>query len=124
MSIILFGFVHPTYTSFKFIVLSHCILSAHSFLHNLLKQLEAIKFASDWKCKGQEPGGRIYKKAFARSIYFAHTGHLPPSSDDSAEAQKKFKAFKAQQRTLITNQNCLLDMYNQVMHSIICTLVY
>jgi hypothetical protein len=99
------------------IVSSHHGLSAHSFLHKLLKQLEAIKFASDWKRKGREPGGRVYKKAFARSIYFARTGLQPPSGDDSTEDQKKIKTFKAQQQTLITNRNHLLDMYNQVLFS-------
>ena len=86
---ILLDFVCHTYPIIKFIVSSCYGLSAHSFLHKLLKQLEAIKFASDWKRKGQEPGGRIYKREFTQSIYFTHTGLQPPSSDDSTEDQKK-----------------------------------
>src|ERR1700685_2657322 len=89
MFIILLDLIYCTYMTIKYIVSSHYGLSAHSFLHKLLKQLEAIKFASDWKRKGQEPGGRIYKREFTQSIYFAHTGLQPPSSDDSTEDQKK-----------------------------------
>src|SRR5882762_5211549 len=82
---------------FKFIVSSHHQHSAHFFLLTFIKQSEAIKFVSDWKQKGQEPGGRTFKKAFARSLYFAHTRHMPPSNDDPSEDRKNFKTFKAQQ---------------------------
>ena len=68
-----------TYPIIKLIVSSHYGLSAHSFLHNLLKQSEAIKFVSDWKHKGREPGGRIYKREFTRSIYFG-AEHIPRSA--------------------------------------------
>jgi len=70
---------------FKFIVSSHHQHSAHSFLLTFIKQSEAIKFVSDWEQKGQEPGGRTFKKAFAQSLYFACTRHPPPSNDDPSE---------------------------------------
>jgi hypothetical protein len=69
-------------------------VTAHSFLLTFIKQSEAVKFASDWKQKGQEPGGRTFKKAFAQSIYFARIGHLPPSNDDPSEDQKNFKTIR------------------------------
>lgn len=86
-----------------------------SLLSLILRQLEAIKFVTDWKIIGQQRGGKKYKGAFARSVYEARTGRpLPNPNHCSKEARADFKMFKIRQQTLIAGRNILLDMYNEV----------
>jgi hypothetical protein len=93
---------------------SHKVFCAHSFLHLLLRQSEAIKFACDWKRKNREIGGKTYKNTFARTIYFTRTGRQPPSSDSSADDKNAFKKFKTRHQRFISSRNCLLELYEKV----------
>ena len=54
------------------------VAHGRSLLSLVLRQMEVIKFASDWKKIGQQRGGKKYKGAFARSVYEARTGLPPP----------------------------------------------
>jgi len=45
-----------------------------SLLSLILRQLEAIKFATDWKIIGQQHGGKKYKGTFTCSVYEICTG--------------------------------------------------
>jgi len=99
---------------YQFLVSSHQILRGHSFVHLILKQSEAIKFARDWKCKGQEIGGKRYKNVFARNIYFVRSGRHPPSENASSEEKTLFKRFKRQHQRFVSSRNCLLEIYDKV----------
>ncbi|KIM73049.1 hypothetical protein PILCRDRAFT_734393 [Piloderma croceum F 1598] len=84
-----------------------------SLLSLILRQLEAIKFASDWKIIGQQRGGKKYKGAFARSVYEARTGQpLPEPSHCSKEALAAFKTFKTRQQTLVATScwTCTMNL--------------
>jgi len=45
-----------------------------SLMNLILRQFEAIKFASDWKKIGQQRGAKKYKGEFARAVYESQTG--------------------------------------------------
>jgi hypothetical protein len=98
----------------QLLVSTHLSLCGQSFLHLLLKQTEAIKFASDWKQKGREPGGKAYKTAFARSIYLARTGRQPPTDNASDQDLRDFKTFRTRQQKLVTGRNHVLNLFLQV----------
>lgn len=81
----------------------------------LLRQIEAIKFASDWKKKGQQVGGKVFKAKFINCIYEARTSRpLPVSSSSSAEDMRSFKTFKKDYQALIAARNLLLELYLEV----------
>src|SRR5882762_11681680 len=88
--------------------------SGNSFVHLLFAQLNAVKFACNWKLKGQQPGGKVYKTNFSRSIYQARTGHAPPNRNDSRDAKAHFRAFQTCQKKIIMSRNYLLDLYDKV----------
>jgi hypothetical protein len=91
------------------------VLGGYCFIHNFLKQIEAIHFASDWKKKGQEPGGKKIKANFARTVYQSHTDVVPPRGQtELREELKAFRTFGSSQCRSITSQNYLLDMYQEV----------
>ena len=71
-------------------------------------------FSLDWKQKGLEPGGRLYKTTFAETIYLARTGRRPPEDGDSGADKQDFRVFKKKNQKLITSHNFLLDLYNKV----------
>ena len=90
-------------------------MGGYRFIHGFLKQIEAIGFASDWRKKGREHGGKKFKSNFARTVYQSHTGILPPDQQASSRGEKKaFNTFKLSQRRSITSRNYLLDMYLDV----------
>ena len=80
-----------------------------------MNQLEAIMFALDWKQKGHEPGGKLYKTNFAEHIYFARTGHPPPLKTNSKVDKQDFKTFKKRHQKLVTSHNFLLELYRKVL---------
>jgi hypothetical protein len=85
----------------------------HSFLHLLLKQIEALKFARDWKRRGLRPGGKHYKSHFVQSIFEARRD--PATENPAVNGDTcTFKSFKIQHQFNITCRNYLLDMYNEV----------
>jgi hypothetical protein len=114
MSPILMTFVDGLICRLKYLAAGHLSLSGTSFLHGVMNRLESIKFAADWKRKGRELGGNTFKRAFARSIYFARTGRDPPTKYDSKEDRKEFRVFRARHQLVITGRNCLLELYNKV----------
>jgi len=93
-------------------------MSGYSFLHQFLKQIEAIQFAVDWNNKGRQYGGKKFKTNFSRTVYEAHTGCPPPNLAGShPDERKAFNAFKQSHQCSITIQNHLLDMYKFVSDS-------
>ena len=49
----------------------------------------------DWQTMGLQPGGKLYKRSFAKLVYEKHTGRAPPiSSDARKEDVPLFKVFK------------------------------
>jgi len=74
------------------------IVGSYSFVRLYLKQIEAIQFASDWRCKGFQKGGKKYKTNFTQMTYQARTGRLPPEKNSGFPTElKAFKAFKLKQ---------------------------
>jgi hypothetical protein len=85
----------------------------HSFLHVLLKQIEALKFARDWKRRGLRPGGKRYKSHFVQSIFENRRDPVTENPTVNGDICT-FKSFKIQHQFTITCRNYLLDMYNEV----------
>jgi hypothetical protein len=98
----------------QLLVSTHLSFCGQSFLHLLLKQTEAIKFASDWKQRGHEPGGKAYKTTFARSIYLVRTGRQPPTDNASEQDLRDFKTFRTRQQKLVMARNHILKLFLQV----------
>ena len=97
---------------------SHRHAEGHSLLQVLLRGCEAIKFAVDWKHRGQRPGGKKFKTNFTRSIYEARTGRKPPHSKHASKEDKvAFNKFKKQHQNTIMGRNELLKMYREVCFS-------
>jgi len=84
-------------------------------LQTLLKGCEAIKFALDWKRRGQRPGGKKFKTNFTRSIYEARTGQKPPHPKHATTEDKvAFRRFKVQHQKMVTSQYDLMNLYHEV----------
>lgn len=99
----------------QYLASTHETHSGQNYLFTLVRQVEAIQFALDWKRRGLAPGGKKYKDQFAKSIYLARTGRYPPDSrHNSREDKQAFKSFKARQQNIITGRNYLLEMYKKV----------
>lgn len=91
------------------------MVTGHCFVWFVLRQIDALKFAFDWKKSGQAVGGKKFKGQYLKFIYQIRTGREAASSrQDSFEDRKKFKEFKAQHQAVITARNYLLDLYMEV----------
>ena len=99
----------------KFLLMSESVLSGHSFLHHLVKQIEAVKFSIDWRCKGTHAGEKTYKQAFVQKA-FDHDSSLRANSspEDQKNYQKVIRTFKIKHGKTITVRNYLLQLYEQV----------
>ena len=84
----------------------------------MIKQLEAIKFASDWNRQSQEPGIKIFKKEFVKKTFEMDPTcrHLRPNGtyEEQAAYKKAFVAFKLKHGKMITARNYLFRLYKQV----------
>jgi len=107
------------------------ILIRHQFLNDvdlffardnfqkfLIKQLEAIKFASDWHQRSTKPGIRRFKKEFVQRSFDADPAHRLLRLNGTSEQQNVYKkaisAFKVRHGKLITARNYLLQLYQRV----------
>jgi hypothetical protein len=108
---------HPSRTKSN---LQHLYISCRtsegdSFVRLILRQVDAIKFAFDWKKKGKEKGGKKFKSNFTTKIYEARTGRTVPTCHEQSEDDNKaFKTFRSDYQHVITSRNYLLDMYEEV----------
>lgn len=97
-----------------------------TFLKFLIKQLEAIKFASDWGQRSKKQGIKKFKKDFVRKSFDAepahHTLRQNGTSDEQHAYKKAFSAFKLKHGKTITARNYLLQLYQQVFITIISTI--
>lgn len=85
----------------------------------MIKQLEAIKFASDWNRRSQEPGIKIFKKEFVKKTFDMDPTccHLRQNGtyEEQAAYKKAFVAFKIKHGKTITARNYLFRLYQQVL---------
>ena len=99
----------------EFLLSTHRHIEGHTFLQTMFKGCHAIKFAADWKRRGERPGGKKFKTNFARSIYEARTGRKPPHPRlATAEDKKLFKKFKLDHHRMVASRNDLLNLYREV----------
>ena len=93
------------------------LLSGNLFLRFVVKQIEVIKFAIDWKRKGHQSGGRAYKQNFVQRAFDRAPEHanLQPCGTVSEKATYKrtLKAFRIRHGKMITAHNYLLKLYKQ-----------
>ena len=84
----------------------------------LIKQLEAIKFASDWHQRSKKPGIKKFKKEFVQKSFAADPAHRllrhDGNSDEQATHKKAFAAFKIRHGKTITARNYFLRLYQKV----------
>ena len=84
----------------------------------LIKQLEAIKFASDWHQRSTKPGIRRFKKEFVQRSFDTDPAHYLLHLNGTSEQQEVYKkaisAFKVRHGKLITSRNYLLQFYQRV----------
>ena len=94
------------------------VLSADAILKYMIRQLEAIKFAYNWRFRSGRPGIKKFKSDFVLKSFqnlFAHQNLQQYGSDDEASAyQNLFNAFKIRHGKTITAHNLLLQLYEQV----------
>ena len=83
-----------------------------------MKQIEAIKFATNWKQRGSQPGGKIFKRNFLQRLFDHVTEHVSLHKDGNEAKRRAFKkvfnGFKAWHRKVIMARNYLCDLYEQV----------
>jgi len=86
-----------------------------SFLRFILRQVDAIEFAFDWKKKAKRRVERSSRPiSQARFMKLALAELFSASHEHSEENRKVFKTFKSDYQHIITSQNYLLDMYEQI----------
>jgi len=89
----------------------------------LIKQLEAIKFAYDWRQRSKKSGIKNFKKDFVQRSFEADPEYrlLQPdgTSVERETYNKAFSSFKLKHGKTITARNYLLQLYQQVYVSII-----
>jgi hypothetical protein len=89
-----------------------------------VKQIEAIKFAIDWKRKGRQSGGRAYKRNFVQRAFDRAPEHanLRPRGTVSERAtyERALKTFRIRHGKIITARNYLLKLYEQVRRDLSC----
>jgi hypothetical protein len=87
-------------------------------LRHIVKQIEAIKFAVDWRRKGTRAGGKAYKQAFVQKAFDRDPEHsclrINGNPEDKKIYQKTLRAFKVRYGKTITARNYLLQLYEQV----------
>ena len=99
----------------EFLLSTHRHIEGHTLLQTMFKGCHAIKFAADWKRRGERPGGKKFKTNFARSIYDARTGRKPPHPRHAtAEDKNLFKKFKLDHHKMVASRNDLLNLYWEV----------
>jgi hypothetical protein len=102
----------------QFLLMNESVLSGHSFLRYLVKQVEAIKFVTDWQRKGLRAGGKKYKQSVVQNAFDRVPSydllHPNGSLEDKKAYQKLFRAFKIKHSKAITARNYLLQLYEQV----------
>ena len=100
-------------------------LLGQSFPKFLIRQLEAIKFASDWRQRSKRPGIKKFKRDFVQRTFEDDPTHSELRSDGTAEEQdvykKNFSAFKLKHSKMITARNYLLQLYELVSVLTICS---
>ena len=94
------------------------VLSADAFLKYMIRQLEAIKFAYDWRFRSGRPGIKKFKSDFVLKSFqnlFVQQNLQQYGSDEEGSAyQNSFNAFKIRHGKTITARNLLLQLYEQV----------
>jgi hypothetical protein len=91
-------------------------LAGENFLKFFIKQIEAIKFASDWQRRNEKPGVRKFKRDFVRRAFREENAVAGQEGEleDSEIYQKNFSAFKMRHGKTITARNYLWQLYLQV----------
>lgn len=102
----------------KFLAQIDSPLGGFSFLRLFIRQVEAIKFAIEWRRKGTTRGGKSYKTDFLLKAFRQDSTYVdvrPDSQMDTQAAYKKaLKNFKSQHMKTITARNYLLRLYENV----------
>jgi hypothetical protein len=95
------------------------VLSADAFLKYMIRQLEAIKFAYDWRFRSSRPGIKKFKsdfvlKSFQNFFVQQNLRQYSGSDEEGSAYQNSFNAFKIRHGKTITARNLLLQLYEQV----------
>ena len=99
-------------------------LYGQSFPKFLIRQLEAIKFASNWQQRSKKPGIKKFKKGFVQRAFNADPAHHLLRQDGNTEEQEVYKknlsTFKLKHGKMITARNYLLQLYELVFMITMC----
>ena len=102
----------------QFLIGAETILSADSFLKYIIRQIEAIKFAYDWRIRSGCPGIKKFKSDFVQKSFQNISAHQSlrqyGNAEEEATYKKAFHDFKIRHGKTITARNYLLRLYEQV----------
>lgn len=85
-----------------------------NFLHRIVRQIESIKFAMDWKMQDRLAGVKRFKADFMQSAFAGQTGKSLPLELETPTAMAEFDKFKVRQNHIVTSRTYLHDLYVEV----------
>jgi hypothetical protein len=89
------------------------------YIRFVIRSINALKFAVEWKAKSSEPGGKAWKKEYRVRLYEMtlkkrETGFEILGEAARKEKKKQFQQFVRRHEKVITARNQLLTLYRTV----------
>ena len=85
-----------------------------NFLHHIIRQIESIKFAFDWKEQNRLAGAKKFKTKFIQSIFADRIRSALPLVFSTSEEEANFKKFKIRLNRMVTMRMYLFELYCEV----------
>lgn len=80
-----------------------------SLLHHIVRQIESLKFANDWKMQDHLARAKKFKALFTQIVFALFPLVLSSPAEESA-----FDKFKVRQNHIVTSRTYLYDLYQEV----------
>lgn len=90
-----------------------------SFLHHIVRQIESIQFAVDWKMQDRVAGSRKFKSQFMKMAFASQSGRTLPLVLTAPQDQREFEKFKVRQNHAVTLRTYLHDLYVEVSRAVV-----